>query len=37
LVPLTDLGKYDIFSTDVRFLNKDLPRLEPTLATLKPV
>ena len=26
LVPLTDLGKYDIFSTDVRFLNKDLPR-----------
>ena len=35
LVPLTDLRKYDLFSTDVRFLNEDLPRLEPSLATLK--
>jgi len=32
LVPLTDLIKYDLFSTDVRFLTEDLPRLEPTLA-----
>lgn len=31
-VPLTDLTKYDLFSSDVRFLTKDLPRLEPTLA-----
>jgi len=30
-VPLTDLTKYDLFSTDVRFLTEDLPRLEPTL------
>ena len=33
LVPLTELGNYDIFSTDERFLRQDLPRLEPTLAT----
>src|ERR1700693_6281568 len=32
LVRLTDLAKYDLFSTDVRFLTEDLPRLEPTLA-----
>jgi 8-oxo-dGTP pyrophosphatase MutT (NUDIX family) len=31
-VPLTDLSKYDLFSTDIRFLTEDLPRLEPTLA-----
>ena len=31
LVPLTDLTKYDLFSTDVRFLTEDLPRLEPAL------
>ena len=31
-VPLTDLPKYDLFSTDVRFLTEDLPRLEPALA-----
>lgn len=30
-VPLTDLTRYDLFSTDVRFLTEDLPRLEPTL------
>jgi 8-oxo-dGTP pyrophosphatase MutT (NUDIX family) len=35
LVPLTDLTKYDLFSTDVRFLTEDLPRLEPTLAMSK--
>ncbi|HKC45470.1 MAG TPA: NUDIX hydrolase [Burkholderiales bacterium] len=35
LVPLTDLAKYDLFSTDVRFLTEDLPRLEPTLAGTK--
>ena len=35
LVPLTDLSKYDLFSTDVRFLTEDLPRLEPTLAASK--
>jgi len=31
-VPLTDLTKYDLFSTDLRFLTEDLSRLEPTLA-----
>lgn len=31
-VPLTDLNKYDLFSSDVRFLTKDLPRREPALA-----
>ena len=30
-VSLTDLTKYDLFSTDVRFLTEDLPRLEPAL------
>lgn len=30
-VPLTDLQAYDLFSSDVRFLQRDLPRLEPTL------
>jgi 8-oxo-dGTP pyrophosphatase MutT (NUDIX family) len=34
-VPLTDLTKYDLFSTDLRFLTEDLPRLEPTLAISK--
>ncbi len=33
LVPLTELGDYDLFSTDERFLKQELPRLEPTLAT----
>lgn len=32
LVPLTELGRYDLFSTDDRFLRDDLPRLEPSLA-----
>jgi len=32
LVPLTDLKKYDLFSSDVKFLVEDLPRLEPSLA-----
>ena len=31
LVPLTDVKNYDLYSSDVRFLNDDLPRLEPTL------
>jgi 8-oxo-dGTP pyrophosphatase MutT (NUDIX family) len=35
LVPLSDLTAYDLFSTDVRFLTEDLPRLEPTLAVSK--
>ena len=35
LVPLSDLTRYDLFSTDVRFLTEDLPRLEPTLAVSK--
>ena len=35
LVPLTDLKQYDLFSSDVRFLNEDLHRLEPTLAMVK--
>lgn len=34
-VPLYDLKKYDLFSTDHRFLYEDLPRLEPALAALK--
>jgi 8-oxo-dGTP pyrophosphatase MutT (NUDIX family) len=34
-VPLTDLTKYDLFSTDLRFLTEDLPRLEPTLGISK--
>jgi 8-oxo-dGTP pyrophosphatase MutT (NUDIX family) len=35
LVPLTDLAKYDLFSTDRRFLAEDLPRLEPILGRSK--
>lgn len=34
-VPLTDLKKYDLYSTDFRFLHEDLPRLKPTLGTSK--
>jgi len=33
-VPLTDLSKYDLFSSDVRFLTEDLPRHKSTLATI---
>lgn len=29
LVALTDLAGYDLFSPDIRFLNDDLPRIEP--------
>ena len=31
-VPLTELSKYDLFSSDARFLSTDLPRHEPSLA-----
>lgn len=31
LVPLSDLRDYDLYSSDVRFLSEDLPRLEPGL------
>ena len=31
-VPLTDLSKYDLFSSDARFLSKDLPQRKPSLA-----
>ena len=31
-VPLTDLTDYDLYSTDLRFLTEDLPRLVPTLS-----
>ena len=34
-VPLTDLTKYDLFSSDRRFLTRDLPRHEPNLAISK--
>ena len=34
-VPFTDLTKYDLFSSDVRFLTEDLPRHEPTLEISK--
>src|SRR5215471_1170344 len=36
-VPLTDLSHYDLFSSDARFLTKDLPRLDPSLAEIAPV
>lgn len=32
-VPMNELPKYDLFSSDDRFLHEDLPRLAPTLAT----
>ncbi len=32
LVSLTDLGRYDLFSPDARFLHEDLLRLVPALA-----
>ena len=31
-VPLADLAKYDLFSSDRRFLTEDLPRHQPDLA-----
>ena len=31
-VPLTDLTKYDLFSSDLRFLTKDLPRYKSNVA-----
>jgi 8-oxo-dGTP pyrophosphatase MutT (NUDIX family) len=34
-VPLTELTKYDLFSSDLRFLTKDLPRHEPAFAISK--
>jgi 8-oxo-dGTP pyrophosphatase MutT (NUDIX family) len=34
-VPLTDLAKYDLFSSDARFLTEDLPRHQPTLAIVE--
>ena len=34
LVPLTDLSRYEVFSTDMRFLTEDLPRLAPILAAV---
>lgn len=34
-VPLADVIKYDLFSSDARFLTNDLPRHEPTLAIFK--
>lgn len=35
LVPVTELGQYDLFSADARFLNDDLPRLESALFEAK--
>ena len=32
LVPLPEVGGYDLFSPDARFLEKDLMRLVPSLA-----
>ena len=34
LVPVTELGQYDLFSADARFLHDDLPRLESALFDL---
>ncbi len=31
LIPLTNAAKYDIYSSDARFLRDDLPRLEPAI------
>ena len=31
LIPLAHVAKYDIFSSDARFLRDDLPRLEPAI------
>ncbi len=31
LVPLPNLSDYDLFSSDIRFLRDDLPRIEPSL------
>ena len=36
LVPLSELGDYDIFSSDARFLRDDLPRLVPGLRDGQP-
>ena len=36
LVPLSELGQYDIFSSDARFLRGDLPRLVPALRDSQP-
>ena len=33
LIPVTDVAKYDIFSSDARFLRDDLPRLVPAIGT----
>lgn len=35
MVPLTNLGQYDLFSPDARFLNEDLLRLETALANAR--
>ena len=34
-VPLTDLSKYDMFSSDVRFLTQDFPRYRSSVARSK--
>lgn len=34
-VSLADLGTYDLFSSDARFLTQDLPRCEPAVAASK--
>lgn len=31
LIALTDLSGFDLYSTNIRFLNDDLPRIEPSL------
>lgn len=31
LVAMTGLSEFDLFSSDIRFLNNDLPRIEPSL------
>jgi ADP-ribose pyrophosphatase YjhB (NUDIX family) len=36
LVPLPEIGGYDLFSTDAEFLQRDLPRLMPRLAGVTP-
>jgi 8-oxo-dGTP pyrophosphatase MutT (NUDIX family) len=36
LVPLTEIGAYDLFSSDAQFLKRDLPRLMPRLAGARP-
>lgn len=34
MIPLADLVNYDLFSTDAKILNEDLPKLKPTYSNI---